>query len=700
MSTYKELFYNDIVVAKHNKEFGKILQRVDYSDFSNYIFHASAYQTIYNNVLQILNEYPINTSSTSSSNANLIEKYNLFIAENTSLIEYLVDQFPNKIIITDHDGTTGSYSNIRRDILNKMIEQTDIDFVDGLLEEADNYDTGNQFKAENLIPQYLMMIDENDIMKKLLHIIGYNFDQIRISAQQLSKQLHTNYTDYNKFAIGSERHVAKLLGLDLVDGQFEKTLAEYLLRDNMSDSLKSVTQQIWNRLLNNLPYILKTKGTKESIKAILNCYGISSSFIRINEYSYTVRPYLHTINIDSVTSSEYVLGEFEDNEKIKISSPDDDFRNINKIGISFNPVDEIDKDILNSIAPLNIGTVISWPEIFFDRKHKYPKVLEIADTYFNGQTYDFNTFIRFIEDFDKGLFYTVKQVIPARTKLVNEGVTIRSHLLEKIRLTDGKLFQSIDLTKRTTIESPVIPTAENLLQSGEINSSITPIISNIIQSAEVETQPLPIITNQLKEAVFQPQIDRNTYDYDPNVVSTSEITNIQLNNYVNSIYQNIHLYSYENKYYTENRLLRYDIPTERDTRIVGTITDTSFSTSSASAECVIKYSLDDKPLEYTKIRIVLPVSSQGARLLELKKNSSWTDYFQSLDCNDTNISLNSKINIFEFYTDSNGEVKLTLHNNNIRTGVVPIFFYDEKQIQQSRIDIDITGLQEQGSYAT
>lgn len=39
--------------------------------------------------------------------------------------------------------------------------------------------------------------------------------------------------------------------------------------------------QIGNRILNNLLYILKGKGTKHSLQALMNCYGISDSMIKI-----------------------------------------------------------------------------------------------------------------------------------------------------------------------------------------------------------------------------------------------------------------------------------------------------------------------------------------------------------------------------------------------------------------------------------
>lgn len=45
-----------------------------------------------------------------------------------------------------------------------------------------------------------------------------------------------------------------------------------------------VTKEIWRRILTNLPYLLKTKGTARSIKALITCYGIPQSLLAIREY--------------------------------------------------------------------------------------------------------------------------------------------------------------------------------------------------------------------------------------------------------------------------------------------------------------------------------------------------------------------------------------------------------------------------------
>ena len=56
-----------------------------------------------------------------------------------------------------------------------------------------------------------------------------------------------------------------------------------------SGTLQSMTkkeyqQEVWTRIVQNVPYLLKTKGTARSIKALLSCYGVPQSVLRIREY--------------------------------------------------------------------------------------------------------------------------------------------------------------------------------------------------------------------------------------------------------------------------------------------------------------------------------------------------------------------------------------------------------------------------------
>ena len=47
---------------------------------------------------------------------------------------------------------------------------------------------------------------------------------------------------------------------------------------------KQRTYEVWRRIINNLPYLLKHKGTRRGVYALLSCYGIPSSNLSILEF--------------------------------------------------------------------------------------------------------------------------------------------------------------------------------------------------------------------------------------------------------------------------------------------------------------------------------------------------------------------------------------------------------------------------------
>ena len=68
---------------------------------------------------------------------------------------------------------------------------------------------------------------------------------------------------------------------------FNKSYAlSYTITGSQAESLSEddASKEIWKRILNNLPYLMKSKGTSRSIKALLSCYGIPQTLLSIREY--------------------------------------------------------------------------------------------------------------------------------------------------------------------------------------------------------------------------------------------------------------------------------------------------------------------------------------------------------------------------------------------------------------------------------
>lgn len=53
----------------------------------------------------------------------------------------------------------------------------------------------------------------------------------------------------------------------------------------MTKSDQERVYEIWRRILNNLPYIYKSKGTSKSVQSLITSYGVPSTILKTVEYS-------------------------------------------------------------------------------------------------------------------------------------------------------------------------------------------------------------------------------------------------------------------------------------------------------------------------------------------------------------------------------------------------------------------------------
>jgi len=71
---------------------------------------------------------------------------------------------------------------------------------------------------------------------------------------------------------------------------------------DFNQTKKELTLEIWKRILNNLPYLYKTKGTKRGLQALISCYGIPENILEIREYG---GPDVDTSNITEYTFDNF-----------------------------------------------------------------------------------------------------------------------------------------------------------------------------------------------------------------------------------------------------------------------------------------------------------------------------------------------------------------------------------------------------------
>lgn len=203
---------------------------------------------------------------------------------------------------------------------------------------AEIFDRGNKNYLVKHIPQYLQENSDNVEYLTFLEMVGQHFDIIWSYINGINRVKHVE----NKAIDGiSDKLVYELLqsfGWDPknpFDGQQLWNYAFGLNDNNQSSSNNNLLgntvstsytpeqakNQIWRRILNNLPYLLKHKGTKKAINAILSCYGVPSSLLTViefggpsntpsdtNKFTYEDRSVTLNVNIDDYLSVPWIDG--------------------------------------------------------------------------------------------------------------------------------------------------------------------------------------------------------------------------------------------------------------------------------------------------------------------------------------------------------------------------------------------------------
>ena len=273
----------EITVSKKVSELS-----VDYTNFQNFIVFSSAELR-----LRIFKNKIINLSSYSSSLSTLNARNNSFLLASGSIYPYYTqehDSLQSQMteIVDSFDGYesylyrsgTFTYSN------GTFISSSHIAELDN---SASYYDKNNRDSLINNCPSHILTNSDNDDYIIFLSMVGHFFDEIYeyISSMPSEKRVGNSATE--EFTRRVVDYMLQTFGWNLDDSLEQATLLNNYLTSEQSFDLNSLSSEerlkiIRNRVLTNLPQIYKAKGTEESIKLILACYGIPSTLLSIREY--------------------------------------------------------------------------------------------------------------------------------------------------------------------------------------------------------------------------------------------------------------------------------------------------------------------------------------------------------------------------------------------------------------------------------
>ena len=291
---------------------------VDYENYENFINFSSAYKRLSNfkYKLQQIETFTAHSASlvgVTNSESDLLKKDNS-IRE----VKNNFDGYENYLYNVSSSYTTGSFGEKFDGSWPKTgsgtyaipfepVSSSHSDFKNwygslhnktGQIYSASRYDTDNPNRLVNLLPVHVKEDVNNTQFFDFLDMIGQQFDELWLYTKSII-DITDRQNDLSKgFSKDLIFNLAESLGWSINDGKDLLDLSRIAFGQKLSGTTYSlytsgsidsppegdISKEITKRLVASMPYILKTKGTVGSLKAILNCYGIPSTILRVREY--------------------------------------------------------------------------------------------------------------------------------------------------------------------------------------------------------------------------------------------------------------------------------------------------------------------------------------------------------------------------------------------------------------------------------
>lgn len=282
---------------------------IDYRNFENHIQFGSATERLLNfkYKMQLLESYDERLAflTTSSAVTESVYHQNNILDTKTKKAALIgsFDNYEKYLFYESSSYVTNSYgefypstwpkSNSSKPYANYSVTSSQVEsWFDGIYASASLFDQNNGNALYKLIPAHVLEDASNEEYVLFTHMIGHYFDLVFAYVKEMTKVYNRDQSILEGFSKELIYHVAKNLGIDFENGNTLEELWNYTLGMDVSGSLSSTygittedkTKETWKRIINNLPYLLKTKGTERGVRALINCFGIPQTILRIREY--------------------------------------------------------------------------------------------------------------------------------------------------------------------------------------------------------------------------------------------------------------------------------------------------------------------------------------------------------------------------------------------------------------------------------
>jgi hypothetical protein len=296
---------------------------VDYTNFSNFVHFSSATERLENfkyklSQIESLQTDLNNLSSLSGSSVN-----NYLITNKSSLqskIDTLIQKFDGYEYFLYYESGSNSWpkSNSSKPYLNYNTTSSQAKtwfgstlessiYYGGQILNAASYDNDNKDYIWNNLPEYIKEDTQNSNLELFVAMLGQHYDYIWTYVRDITDlQVADNRVDFGiskdlvadtlrnfgmKLYTNSRNQddiFSSLLGVNSNGGFLPSTgslkITNYVTASQYTISDNDIVKETYKRIYHNLPYLLKTKGTRRGLYSLINCFGIPETILKVKEY--------------------------------------------------------------------------------------------------------------------------------------------------------------------------------------------------------------------------------------------------------------------------------------------------------------------------------------------------------------------------------------------------------------------------------
>jgi hypothetical protein len=259
--------------------------------WENFVHFSSAAERIANFVykVQLIEVYE---TALSAANASQVHSGSLPSIQEAERQQSKKNQLVNGFdgfekFLYESSSLSWPYNGVNR----RLSTSTEVsNWYSNIEELANIYDANNSNYVLNNIPQYIVNCDENESLILFFSMIGHHFDNIYFHTKSIEKSRGLGYRAKDGISDKLLFDTLKSFSWDAKNLAADADLWSYVFgKDSEGNTTetnpaKQRTNEVWRRIVNNLPYLLKHKGTRRGIHALMACYGIPSSNLSILEF--------------------------------------------------------------------------------------------------------------------------------------------------------------------------------------------------------------------------------------------------------------------------------------------------------------------------------------------------------------------------------------------------------------------------------